>query len=182
MTETKKESLSQGLVQVYTGNGKGKSTAAFGLALRAVGCGMHVVIIQFMKIKGCYAEEQAFQRLTPELEHYAYGTKHWVKKGQGSPEDYAMAKAAMAKALECITDPDKDVVILDEINNAIYFELVSVEDVLALLQQKLPTIEVVLTGRNAPQELLDAADLVTEMREVKHYYQKGVQSRKGIEY
>ena len=93
-----------------------------------------------------------------------------------------MAKAAMAKALECITDPDKDVVILDEINNAIYFELVSVEDVSALLQQKLPTIEVVLTGRNAPQELLDAADLVTEMREVKHYYQKGVQSRKGIEY
>ncbi len=177
-----KQRLEKGLIQVYTGNGKGKSTAAFGLALRAVGCGMKVIIIQFMKINGCYAEEEGFKRLAPNLERYAFGTPNWVKKGQGTEEDYAMAKAAMEKAEEALTNPQNDIVILDEINNALYFELVTIDQVLALLQKKLPTIEAVLTGRNAPQELMDAADLVTEMKEVKHYYQAGVPSRKGIEF
>lgn len=174
--------LKEGYIQVYTGNGKGKSTASFGLALRAVGSGMNVVIIQFMKVKGCYAEEEGFKLLGDKLHHYAYGGKNWVKKGQGSEEDYALAKAAMDKALESVTDSENDLVILDEINNALYFELVTVEDVLDLLAQKLPNIEVVLTGRNAPREIIEAADLVTEMREVKHYYTKGVNSRKGIEF
>ncbi len=93
-----------------------------------------------------------------------------------------MAKAGLAKALESITNPENDLVILDEINNALYFELLTVEDVLAMLAKKLPQIEVVLTGRNAPQEIIDAADLVTEMKEIKHYYTKGVNSRKGIEF
>lgn len=176
------DKLKEGYIQVYTGNGKGKSTAAFGLALRAVGCGMNVVIIQFMKVKGCYAEEEGFKMLGSKLQHYAYGGKNWVKKGQGTEEDYALAKAAMDKALEAITNPENDVVILDEINNALYFELVTTEQVLDLLSHKQPNVEVVLTGRNAPQEIMDAADLVTEMREVKHYYTKGVNSRKGIEY
>ena len=154
------EKLKEGYIQVYTGNGKGKSTASFGLALRAVGCGMNVVIIQFMKVKGCYAEEEGFKLLGDKLQHYAYGGKNWVKKGQGSEEDYALAKAAMDKALESITNPENDVVILDEINNALYFELVTVEDVLALLAKKLPSVEVVLTGRNAPEEIMAAADLV----------------------
>lgn len=176
------QELKQGYVQVYTGNGKGKSTASFGLALRAVGAGMNVVIIQFMKVKGCYAEEEGFKLLGSQLKHYAYGGKNWVKKGQGTPEDYALAKEAMDKALEAITDPNNDLVILDEINNALYFELVTEDEVLELLSHKLPKIEVVLTGRNAPEKIMEYADLVTEMREIKHYYQKGVNSRKGIEY
>lgn len=174
--------LKQGYIQVYTGNGKGKSTAAFGLALRAVGAGMNVVLIQFMKVKGCYAEEEGFKLLGDKIQHFAFGGKNWVKKGQGTAEDYALAKAAMEKALEAITNPDVDLVILDEINNALFFELVTEEDVLELLSHKLPSVEVVLTGRNAPEKIIEAADLVTEMREVKHYYQKGVNSRKGIEF
>ncbi len=176
------EKLKQGYIQVYTGNGKGKSTASFGLALRAVGSGMKVVLIQFMKVKGCYAEEEGFKMLGDNLQHFAYGGKNFVKKGQGTEEDYALAKAGLAKALESITNPENDLVILDEINNALYFELLTVEDVLAMLAKKLPQIEVVLTGRNAPQEIIDAADLVTEMKEIKHYYTKGVNSRKGIEF
>lgn len=176
------EKLKQGYIQVYTGNGKGKSTAAFGLALRAVGSGMRVVLIQFMKVKGCYAEEEGFKMLGDNLRHFAYGGKNWVKKGQGSEEDYALAKAGLAKALESITDPENDLVILDEINNALYFELLTAEEVLEVLAKKLPQVEVVLTGRNAPPEIIDAADLVTEMKEIKHYYTKGVDSRKGIEF
>lgn len=176
------EKLKQGYIQVYTGNGKGKSTAAFGLALRAVGSGMRVVLIQFMKVKGCYAEEEGFKMLGDNLQHFAYGGKNWVKKGQGSEEDYALAKAGLEKALESITNPQNDLVILDEINNALYFELLTAEEVLDVLGKKLPRVEVVLTGRNAPQEIIDAADLVTEMKEIKHYYTKGVDSRKGIEF
>lgn len=176
------EKLKQGYIQVYTGNGKGKSTASFGLALRAVGSGMKVVLIQFMKVKGCYAEEEGFKLLGDNLQHFAYGGKNFVKKGQGTEEDYALAKAGLAKALEAITDPKNDLVILDEINNALYFELLTVDEVLATLAKKLPQTEVVLTGRNAPQEIIDAADLVTEMKEIKHYYTKGVNSRRGIEF
>ncbi len=174
--------LGKGYIQVYTGDGKGKSTAAFGLALRAVGAGMKVVLIQFMKVKGCYAEENGFRLLGEQLEHYAYGGKNWVKKGQGTAEDYALAKTAMDKAVEAVTDSRNDLVILDEINNALYFELITEEDVLALLAKKAPDVEVVLTGRNAPEKIIEAADLVTEMREIKHYYRQGVNSRHGIEY
>lgn len=176
------QKLTQGYIQVYTGNGKGKSTAAFGLALRAVGSGMRVVLIQFMKVKGCYAEEEGFKMLGDNMQHFAYGGKNFVKKGQGSEEDYALAKAGLDKALEAITNPENDLVILDEINNALYFELLTSEQVLDVLGKKLPQVEVVLTGRNAPQEIIDAADLVTEMKEIKHYYTKGVNSRKGIEF
>ena len=105
-----------------------------------------------------------------------------MKKGEGTPEDYAQAKAGMDKAKEALSDPDVDIVILDEINNALWFELVTEEEVLDLIKNRLPNIEVVLTGRNAPQSIMDAADLVTEMREIKHYYTKGVPVRRGIEF
>lgn len=181
MTE-KRTRLEQGQVEVYTGNGKGKSTAAFGLALRAAGCNMHVVIIQFMKVSGHYAEDEGIRRLGDCVEHYAFGNPGWVKKGEGTPEDYAQAKAGLAKAKEALADPDVDIVILDEINNALWFELVTEDEVLELIKNRLPNIELVLTGRNAPQSVIDAADLVTEMREIKHYYTKGVPVRRGIEF
>ena len=176
--EAERTRLQQGMVQVYTGNGKGKSTAAFGLALRAAGCNMHVVIIQFMKVSGHYAEDEGIRRLGETVEHYCFGNPGWVKKGEGSEADYAQAKAGMDKAREALQDPDVDIVILDEINNALYFELVTEAEVLELMKNKLPNIELLMTGRNAPDAIMKAADLVTEMREVKHYYTKGVPVRR----
>lgn len=181
-TEIKRNRLKQGEVQVYTGNGKGKTTASFGLALRAAGCNMHVVIIQFMKVSGVYAEDEGIRRLGSTVEHYTFGNPGWVKKGEGTEADYAAAKAAMDKAREALGDPDVDLVILDEINNALWFELVTEDEVLELIKNRLPNIEVVLTGRNAPESIIEAADLVTEMREIKHYYTKGVPVRRGIEF
>ena len=179
---SKRVRLPQGMVQVYTGNGKGKTTASFGLALRAAGCDMNVIIIQFMKVSGHYAEDEGIRRLGPTVEHYCFGNPGWVKKGEGSEADYAQAKAGMEKAREALQNPEVDLVILDEICNALYFELVTEEEVLALMRDKLPNVELVLTGRNAPEAIMEAADLVTEMREVKHYYTKGVPVRRGIEF
>ena len=180
--ETERTRLQQGMVQVYTGDGKGKSTASFGLALRAAGCNMHVVIIQFMKVSGHYAEDEGIRRLGETVEHYCFGNPGWVKKGEGTEADYAQARAGMDKAREALQNPDVDIVILDEINNALYFELVTEEEVLDLIKSKLPNIELLLTGRNAPEAIIEAADLVSEMREVKHYYTKGVPVRRGIEF
>ncbi len=174
--------LKQGLVQVYTGNGKGKTTASFGLALRASGLDMNVVIIQFMKVKGVYAEDEGIKRLGETVKHYQFGCPGWTVKGQGTPEEIAAAKAGMDKAREALADPEVDIVILDEINNALWFELVTEEEVLELMKTKLPTIEMIMTGRNATENVIEAADLVTEMREVKHYYTQGVPSRRGIEF
>jgi cob(I)alamin adenosyltransferase len=143
---------------------------------------MHVVIIQFMKVSGHYAEDEGIRRLGSCVEHYAFGNPGWVKKGEGTEADYAQAKAGMDKAREALQDPDVDLVILDEINNALYFELVTEEEVLDLMKTRRPEIELVLTGRNAPEAIIDAADLVTEMREIKHYYTKGVPVRRGIEF
>ena len=123
--ETERTRLQQGMVQVYTGDGKGKSTASFGLALRAAGCNMHVVIIQFMKVSGHYAEDEGIRRLGETVEHYCFGNPGWVKKGEGTEADYAQAKAGMEKAREALQNPDVDIVILDEINNELYFELVT---------------------------------------------------------
>ena len=173
--------LEKGCVQVYTGNGKGKSTAAFGLALRAAGRGLRVKIIQFMKTASDYGEQVAFQQWLPQIECCAYGSGQWVKKGQGSPVDYAQAAAAMLVAKEAL-DGDYDLVILDEINNACFFQLLEPQAVVDLLVQRQPWVEVVLTGRNAPEEILAMADLVTEMQEVKHPYYQGVSARPGIEY
>ncbi len=172
-----------GLVQVYTGDGKGKSTAAFGLALRAAGGGMHVVIIQFMKKGEWYGEIVAFKRL-PEIEIYSFGSDKFLKKGNRPDEqNINLAEEAMAKARAAMDDDSVDILILDELNNAIYFDLISEEDVLDLIQAKPQHQELIITGRNASEKLIAAADLVTEMREIKHPYRlQGIQARRGIEY
>jgi len=174
--------LSQGLIQVYTGDGKGKSTAAFGQALRAAGRGMKVRIVQFMKASGGYGEELAFARLRPEVEFLSYGSGKWVKKGAASPEDLKAAHDALEAVATAFVKGDYDMVVLDEINNALYFEVVTMEEVLELLKQKPAHTEVVLTGRNAPEAILDMADLVTEMKELKHPYRMGIGAREGIEF
>jgi len=172
--------LEQGLVQVYTGDGKGKSTAAFGLALRACGYGLKVVIVQFMKTPD-YSEYLAFPRLAPEVEVKTFGRKGFIHRGGARPEDYEQARAALDYAREVMHSGRADILILDEINVAHFFGLLKEEEILALLAERPPQVEVVLTGRNAPPGVIAAADLVTEMRQVKHPYEKGINARQGID-
>jgi len=176
-----REKLEQGLIQIYTGNAKGKSTAAFGLALRAVGHGFNVRIVQFMKT-GEYGENNAFKMLEPYLDCKSFGRKGFIKKGEGSSEDIQLARAALDQAKKWLLDQETDMLILDEINNAIWFELLTVSEVQEILAVKPDNVEVVLTGRNAPEELIEQAHLVTKMLELKHPYQLNIGSRKGIEY
>ena len=187
-------------VQVYTGEGKGKTTAVIGLAIRAIGAGKKVLFLQFMKSK-VYSEHNVL----PNIENLTLETVgkpfFIIKKGMKSPDelarwgdevvvfeagnppkDYvALIEKGYDHALEAIQSGDYDLVILDEYNMALFFELISWEKTQALLDTRNPETELVFTGRGAPQELLDAADLVTEMKEVKHYYMQGVMARKGIE-
>jgi len=177
-----RQRLEKGLIQVYTGNSKGKSTAAFGLALRAVGHGFKVYIIQFMKGSSYYGELVSFKRLEPECRVEHFGLPGWVKKGEAKPEDAAEAKKALARAEELMLSGDWDIIILDEINNALWFDLLTVDEVMEFINKKPAEVELVLTGRNAPQEIMDAAQLVTEMVERKHPYHLEIGARKGIEY
>ncbi|ATW28354.1 cob(I)yrinic acid a,c-diamide adenosyltransferase [Candidatus Formimonas warabiya] len=177
-----KEKLEKGLIQVYTGNAKGKSTASFGLALRAAGHGFKVVIIQFMKTGSFYGEITSFKRLAPEIEIYSYGKEGFVHRRGVTEEDIALAHKALAHAEKVMLSPDTDILILDEINNALYFQLLTIQEVISLLDKKPEQVEIVLTGRNAPEEILERAHLVTEMKEIKHPFHQGINSRKGIEY
>ena len=173
--------LEQGQTQVYTGNGKGKTTAALGLAFRACGRGMRVLMIQFMKGGGPYGEHAAAGKLAPLLTIIPTGRPGWVRRPNPDPEDIRLAQEAFAQARAALSGGKYDLVILDEINGAVSFGLVTVEEVLDLIRTRPPTVELVLTGRDAHEEIIGAADLVTEMREIKHYYRAGVPSREGIE-
>ena len=173
--------LEQGLIQVYTGNGKGKTTAALGLALRACGRGLKVCMIQFMKGGGPYGEHMAAERLAPLLTIIPTGREGWVNRENPDPEDVRLAREALLKGLQALEGAEYDIVILDEVNGAVSFGLLSVDEVLAVMSAKPAGVELVMTGRNADQRVIDAADLVTEMREIKHYYRAGVAARVGIE-
>ena len=171
----------RGLIQVYTGNGKGKTSAAFGLALRAVGRGMRVFMIQFIKGGFDYGELYVVDKL-PNLTLRAFGRGKFVTEKPAGKEDVELAGQALALAEETIKGGRYDVVILDEVNVALSLKLISLEKVLRLIKEKPKHVELVLTGRDAPEEIIEAADLVTEMREIKHPYKKGLPARKGIEY
>lgn len=173
--------LEKGYIQVYTGNGKGKTTAALGLALRAVGRGLRVCMIQFMKGGGPYGEHLAAEMLKPYLTIIPTGREGWVKRDNPDPEDVRLANEALRMGREALTGGEYDLVILDEVNGAVSFGLLDVDDVLDLMSSKPAAVELVLTGRNAHERVMEAADLVTEMREIKHYYKAGVTSRIGIE-
>jgi cob(I)alamin adenosyltransferase len=173
--------LEQGLIQVYTGNGKGKTTAALGLALRAAGRELKVCMIQFMKGGGPYGEHLAAPRLAPFLTIIQTGREGWVNRDNPDPEDKRLAREALDLAGRTVTGGEYDLVILDEVNGAVAFGLVTVDEVLALIERKPANVELVLTGRNADEQIIAAADLVTEMREIKHYYREGIPSRLGIE-
>lgn len=173
--------LEQGLIQVYTGNGKGKTTASLGLALRAVGRELKVCMIQFMKGGGPYGEQLAAERLAPLLTVIQTGRPGWVNKDNPAQRDKDLAAEALALARVTLLGGQYDMVILDEVNGAVSMGLLPVDELLELMRAKPKHVELVLTGRNADPKVIEAADLVTEMREIKHYYKAGVQSREGIE-
>ena len=171
--------LSRGYVQVYTGDGKGKTSAALGLALRASGHGMRSYIGQFMKGQH-YGELEAL-RDHPLITIEQYGDVHCIRREEVTPEHVSQAHRGLERAREAMLSGQYDLVVLDEVSVAIWFGLLTVEEVLAFLDQRPNHVEVILTGRRAPRELIERADLVTEMQAVKHYYQQGVAARKGIE-
>ena len=173
--------MKKGLIQVYTGDGKGKTTAALGLALRAVGHDMKVLMIQFMKGRSEIGEIKAARKLAPYLTILSMGRGTFVSKENPDPEDIQVAREGFLVAQKAIQNREYDVVILDEINVAVEYGLISFSDLIHLLNSKPEEVEIVLTGRNARPELLERADLVTEMVKRKHYFDKGVPARKGME-
>ncbi len=168
-------------MQVYTGDGKGKTTAAFGLALRAIGRGLKVYIIQFIKGGFDYGELYIIDKL-PNLKLKAFGRGKFVTEKPAEKEDVKLAEEALALAKKVVKSGEYDIVILDEINVALNLGLIKTEKVVELLKNKPKHVELVLTGRYAPKEILEIADLVTEMKEVKHPFNRGTHARKGIEY
>lgn len=173
--------LEKGYVQVYTGNSKGKTTAALGLAFRAMGCGLRTYIGQFMK--GLHSSELISAKMVSEfitIEQFGRGAL-FSPLTPPTENDFKLAGAGIEKIRAAMFSGKYSIVILDEINTAIFFKLVEIKEILKLIKEKPDRIELVLTGRNAPPELIQEADLVTEMVEVKHYYRKGVLPREGIE-
>jgi cob(I)alamin adenosyltransferase len=174
-------SKKKGLVMVYTGNGKGKTTAALGLAVRAVGHDEKVIIIQFMKGNRNYGEIKALEKYLP-IEIIQSGRDEFVNKNNPEQVDVDLAHKAVEMARSVLKEKQVDLLILDEINVALDFNLISKEDVLELIDLKPETTDLVLTGRYAHPDVIERADLVSEVKEVKHHYQKGVPAQTGIEF
>jgi cob(I)alamin adenosyltransferase len=172
--------MEQGLVQIYTGNGKGKTTAALGLSLRAAGRGLKVFIAQF--VKGMYyGELKALECFAPQITLKQYGRKCFIRD-EPEEEDVRLARAGWREVQDILKKEKCDLLILDELGIALHYRLISLEEVQELIRSKPKGVELVLTGRKMPEALFEQADLVTEMREIKHYYNVGVQAREGIEF
>ena len=171
----------RGLVMVITGNGKGKTTSALGQALRAIGHGYRVCMIQFMKGRA-YGEVVAAEKYLPNFKIYQYGLDSFVMRNNPAPIDIELARQGLEMARRVIRSKEFDLVILDEINVAMDFNLISQDEVLELVRSKPPELDLVLTGRYASEELKKIADMVSEVVEVKHHYASGIKGRAGIEY
>ncbi|WP_179948107.1 cob(I)yrinic acid a,c-diamide adenosyltransferase [Geosporobacter ferrireducens] len=171
--------MNRGYVHVYTGDGKGKTTAALGLALRAAGAGKKVFIAQFVKSIE-YSEWKALKSLQNSIDITLYGHGCFIAKNP-EQEDISAARKGLQDIHRILMSKKYDLIILDEITIALYYRLLSLEDVITLLKDKPYETELVLTGRYAPEAIIEFADLVTEMKEIKHYYQQGVLSREGID-
>jgi cob(I)alamin adenosyltransferase len=169
----------KGYIQVYTGNGKGKTTAALGLAIRAAGAGLKVFIAQFIKM-GEYSEIKALKRFKDLITMEQFGTGRFIK-GKPSASDIEIARKGIEKIKAAFTSGKYNVVIMEEANVAAKLGLLSVENILKIMDEKPKDVELVITGRGADPRIIEKADLVTEMKEVKHYFQKGIKARIGIE-
>lgn len=171
----------KGLLIVHTGTGKGKSTAAFGLALRMLGRGKRVGVVQFIKGAWHSSERDALARFGDQVAWYSMG-EGFTWETQDLARDIAAAERAWDKAQELMADPSFALVILDELNIALRYDYLNLDNVIATLNARRPDLHVVVTGRNAKQKLIDAADLVTEMNPVKHHFAAGVKAQAGIEF
>jgi cob(I)alamin adenosyltransferase len=171
----------RGTVQVYTGDGKGKTTAALGLAIRAVGHGLSVYMLQFMKGSSNYGELASAGKL-PGFTIEQSGRDEFVDKRDPAQVDIDLAVQGLTKARAAVESGDYDIVILDEVNVALDFGLISLEDVLSLIEKRPARVELILTGRSAHPEVVMAADLVSEVLNIRHHYDAGVEAREGIEY
>lgn len=170
-----------GLIMVNTGNGKGKTTAALGTAMRAVGSGFKVFVVQFIKGSWDYGELHAVEKLGPDIEIKPMGEGFtWETKDR--ERDTKVAHEAWDFCVQLIKKNEHDLLIFDEINNAIDYGYLDVDEVVEALKAKPQDMHIILTGRNAPQKLIDAAHLVTEMREIKHPFHEGIYAQKGIEF
>ena len=172
----------KGLVLIHTGSGKGKTTAAFGLAFRALGQGFNVLILQFMKGQKNIGEIKALSRTDLPVEIKQFGRDVFFKSRTCELIDIYLATKGWKAFCEAMAGGRYDLIILDEIIMAIDFGLLKLEEVKEAIAQKPPELHLILTGRNAPAELIGMADMVTEMREIKHHYNQGVTAQKGIEY
>lgn len=171
--------MDKGQIHIYTGNGKGKTTAALGLSLRAVCAGKKVFFGQF--IKGMDYSELKVVEYLPGFEIQQFGRDCFIYN-EPKEEDILAAREGLNICKEIIKNKDYDLVVLDELNIALYYKLFPVEEVIEMLENRAEKVEIVITGRYAPQELIDLAHLVTEMKEIKHYYKTGLEARKGIEF
>ena len=171
--------LKQGYTQVYTGNGKGKTTAAIGLAIRAAGAGLKVFIAQFIKM-GDYSEIKALHRFSDLIAVEQYGLGRFIK-GQPAPEDIQAAQKGLERVMSVLGSDEYSIIIMEEANIAVTLGLLTEEDLLKVIVDKPDDKELVITGRGASAAIIAKADLVTEMKDIKHYYQVGVRARVGIE-
>jgi cob(I)alamin adenosyltransferase len=171
--------VKKGYIQVYTGNGKGKTTAALGLSLRAAGAGYRVYIAQFMK-KGQYSEIRALQRLSDFIKIEQFGSGRFVH-GRPEPEDFEKARQGLAAARKAMKSGTYDIIILEEANSAYSSGVLSEKDLLDFIAEKPDSVELVFTGRGGAPGVFAKADLITEMKPVRHYYEQGVEARTGIE-
>ena len=175
------EPLRRGLVQIFTGDGKGKTSAALGAVIRALGHGLRVYIVFFMKGDYPYGEQHVLSEL-PNVTLSRFGQREFVDPANIKPEEIEQAKQALAAAREAMLSGSYDLVVLDEVNLAAAFKLVELDEVVRLIKDKPPNVELILTGRQADVKLIQLADLVTEMLKIKHPYDKGIKARKGIDY
>ncbi|QAY95455.1 cob(I)yrinic acid a,c-diamide adenosyltransferase [Methylovirgula ligni] len=180
--EVASKTIEKGLLIVHTGRGKGKSTAAFGLLLRALGHNWRVGVVQFIKGAWSTGERDVLEARFADLVSWHTMGEGFTWETQDRARDVAAAEAAWAKAKALLDDPGIKLVILDELNVALRYDYVPIDDVVATLMQRRPGLHVVVTGRNAPPALIEAADLVTEMTPVKHHFEAGVKAQAGIEF
>jgi cob(I)alamin adenosyltransferase len=182
LNKPEKKSPRLGLVQVFTGAGKGKTTASLGTVLRAAGHSFKTLVIFFVKGDSSDGEFNTLPKL-PGVQVAKFGLRKWIRDPKNvTPEEVAEAKKALDAAYRAAVSGDYDIIVCDEINIAVHFKLITAGDVLKLIRDKAPNTELILTGRNADESIIGAADLVTEMKAIKHPYDKGISAREGIEY
>ena len=178
---TQSKPAARGLVYIFTGDGKGKTSAALGVVLRALGHGRKVYVVFFMKGDYPYGERNILSQL-PNVDLASFGSLEFVDPADVKPGDREQARLALSAGREAVLSGNYDMVVLDEVNVAVAFKLIPLSEVIKLIRDKPPNVELILTGRKADAEIIKLAHLVTECLKIKHPYDKGIKSRKGIEY